>query len=1115
MASPAAANQQNQAPDGDYLGYGIYADTLWARIARALDKDADGNTQLGDDPLVVGIFGEWGAGKSKLLSLVRAKALAQLRQQQASRDQAPGFSLTVPVFFQPWKYEHEPHLHVPLVMHVTAALKDALKSEPGLLPALKHVASQANVAARTGAAVVHKGAAAAAKLFPYLQTAVGSLSVFGTSIQLPDELGEWLEDTADATSGAPEALEKLEKKHAAKQADAAAQRAKRQITHTADGLYFYRINEYLQKITRPGKDEALEADLSGAKLSEAVRINFVIFIDDLDRCLPEKAVEVLELIKTVFNVESFAFVLALDEEVIERGIGHRYMAYHLAGKKPDMPITGFEYLEKIVHLPFRLPALTRAEAKRFMHTYEEQVAQPDAALQWFTPPTAATPLDDALETGVAGGLAGRNRAAHSAHMDLTELALDAFDVYVPRKLIRLIELMQAVAAVAHQRGRPLTGHAGGEVDVRVVLALLMIQLFQPEMYRLMRRRINAFPALLSAFPVKTVATGASSTTATLAGSDVSDIDLYDWVGHGSSTPASTHASSGTTAAGMQEQVARIQKIGDPSVRALAQQVRLPLVNQLVEYRGAQRHGFDLLKLVQSLAKSLYDGGGDPDALVFRPYISLLGQVREVSGGPVVLTARAIGSVTGNVSKAPASAPDPRPRFAPRDLAGLYSDWQSPEPSVQANLAGNRELPEGQVLETQAAQALLALATDALKKGSAAEQTALRNRLAQGVVYLAPFLSRTDGPAYWALLGAELQGNDQEGQPIRDMQALAQRERWMDVRSTLRADPRWSPQRFGLPAQRFAGHDSEAEPIPGFVRVSEGPFSLGSKDQWDNRPTRVRIDHDFFIARYLTTVDQYAAFVNDEGYFAEKWWDSQGIAWRDTQWASKTNHKELRKWLDARNSFANLRPRRWEEQLVHGSRPMSGINWFEARAYLRWLSAQLSDELNAAGLPGYQACLPVEAQWERAARAQDTVDADSRAWPWGDKKNTAALRANIDDSNIGRPSVVGLFEPNPLGVADLAGNLREWQGNLYQGRGIYKAGERIPLIAGQAPGGQEPSGWLLTDEDLQKSALPAMRGGSFNNSADNARAAFRDRAPPDFAIDFVGLRVVLSFGFSGF
>ena len=51
----------------DPLGYDVYAQTLWARIQTALNKD-QGGQPLGDDPLVVGIFGEWGAGKSYLLN---------------------------------------------------------------------------------------------------------------------------------------------------------------------------------------------------------------------------------------------------------------------------------------------------------------------------------------------------------------------------------------------------------------------------------------------------------------------------------------------------------------------------------------------------------------------------------------------------------------------------------------------------------------------------------------------------------------------------------------------------------------------------------------------------------------------------------------------------------------------------------------------------------------------------------------------------------------------------------------------------------------------------------------------------------------------------------------
>jgi hypothetical protein len=122
-----------QGSTEDWLGYGAYADALWARTVRALDKD-QGGKPLGDDPLVIGIFGEWGAGKSHLLKLVYERA-----QEQSARDIAARvlnassklpLTVTVPVMFQPWKYEHEPHLHVPMAIHVADALDDAWKTLP-------------------------------------------------------------------------------------------------------------------------------------------------------------------------------------------------------------------------------------------------------------------------------------------------------------------------------------------------------------------------------------------------------------------------------------------------------------------------------------------------------------------------------------------------------------------------------------------------------------------------------------------------------------------------------------------------------------------------------------------------------------------------------------------------------------------------------------------------------------------------------------------------------------------------------------------------------------------------------------------------------------------------
>jgi len=97
----------------DPLGYDVYAQTLWARIQTALNKD-QGGQPLGDDPLVVGIFGEWGAGKSYLLNRMLKNARGESDQRAGWRklDGGAGHELTVPVFFQPWKYEHEEHLLV-------------------------------------------------------------------------------------------------------------------------------------------------------------------------------------------------------------------------------------------------------------------------------------------------------------------------------------------------------------------------------------------------------------------------------------------------------------------------------------------------------------------------------------------------------------------------------------------------------------------------------------------------------------------------------------------------------------------------------------------------------------------------------------------------------------------------------------------------------------------------------------------------------------------------------------------------------------------------------------------------------------------------------------------
>lgn len=98
----------------------------------------------------------------------------------------------------------------------------------------------------------------------------------------------------------------------------------------------------------------------------------VVFVDDLDRCLPEKAVEVLEAIKLFLDVRDCLFILGLNQEVITQGIKVRYRDFAVAEGpegREEIPIDGAKYLEKIIQLPFLLPPIEPERMEQFVEKH--------------------------------------------------------------------------------------------------------------------------------------------------------------------------------------------------------------------------------------------------------------------------------------------------------------------------------------------------------------------------------------------------------------------------------------------------------------------------------------------------------------------------------------------------------------------------------------------------------------------------------------------------------------------------------------------------------------------------------------------------------------------------
>ncbi len=81
----------------------------------------------------------------------------------------------------------------------------------------------------------------------------------------------------------------------------------------------------------------------------------VLYIDDLDRCPPDRVVQVLEAVQLLLNTELFIIVLAIDDRYIGRALEHTYKGVLKRGGTP----CGVDYIEKIIQLPYRMRPISK------------------------------------------------------------------------------------------------------------------------------------------------------------------------------------------------------------------------------------------------------------------------------------------------------------------------------------------------------------------------------------------------------------------------------------------------------------------------------------------------------------------------------------------------------------------------------------------------------------------------------------------------------------------------------------------------------------------------------------------------------------------------------------
>ena len=109
----------------------------------------------------------------------------------------------------------------------------------------------------------------------------------------------------------------------------------------------------------------------------------VVFIDDLDRCLPESALQVLESMKLFFDIPGFVFVVGLDRDIVQRVVTSKFQFKDANGDGARDSQLGDDYVKKIFQVPYDLDPVAVNLLPSFLSSAYSEADLPPAQTKEF------------------------------------------------------------------------------------------------------------------------------------------------------------------------------------------------------------------------------------------------------------------------------------------------------------------------------------------------------------------------------------------------------------------------------------------------------------------------------------------------------------------------------------------------------------------------------------------------------------------------------------------------------------------------------------------------------------------------------------------------------------
>lgn len=384
-----------------------------------------------DQPVTVGVHGDWGAGKSSVLEMIEAGF--------------KGEEKVLCLKFNGWRFQGFEDAKIAFIEGIVTGL---IEKRPVLTKATEAVK---NIFRRIDWLKVARKAGGLA------------LTAF-TGIPSPDQI-QSIVGTLEAVLSDPAKLV-----------------TKDNITAAIDGVKGLLKPESESTSTNVPEEISAFRKAFDDLLKKAGVEQLVVLIDDLDRCLPDTAIETLEAVRLFLFTSRTAFVVAADEAMIEYAVRRHF---------PELPDTtgpqsyARNYLEKLIQIPFRIPALGDTETRIYVTLLlvGDELGNDDpafnslidAARELLKRPWTSGALDAATVKKALGDKASQANNALTLSDQIGPI-LASGTKGNPRQIKRFLNTLVLRQRTAEARG------FGDDIKVPILAKLMLAERFLPRLF---------------------------------------------------------------------------------------------------------------------------------------------------------------------------------------------------------------------------------------------------------------------------------------------------------------------------------------------------------------------------------------------------------------------------------------------------------------------------------------------------------------------------------------------------------------------------------------------------------------------------------------------------------